>query len=130
LVDVDVVILSIQLNRIPSVASLVARLPRETVVIDTSNYYPFRDEKIDAIERGQVESLWVSEQLGRPIATAWNAPHISSKRRKHLLFPVGQLDVFEPLSRRPERLLRRQLRFSVPCHSPSAQSSAASAFGN
>jgi 8-hydroxy-5-deazaflavin:NADPH oxidoreductase len=43
------------------------------VVIDTSNYYPHRDGKIDAMERGQVESLWVAEQLGRPIVKAWNA---------------------------------------------------------
>ena len=73
LADVEVVILSIPLNRIPDVAPLVAVLPDETVVIDTSNYYPFRDSTIDAIEAGQVESLWVAEQLGRPIAKAWNA---------------------------------------------------------
>ena len=71
--DVDAVILSIPLNRIADVAPLVARLPEETVVIDTSNYYPFRDGRIDAIEAGQVESLWVAGQLGRPIAKAWNA---------------------------------------------------------
>src|SRR4028119_246879 len=71
--DVDVVILSIPLNRIPTIAPLIANLPAETVVIDTSNYYPHRDDKIDAIEAGQVESLWVAEQLGRPIAKAWNA---------------------------------------------------------
>jgi len=35
--------------------------------------YPHRDDKIDAIEAGQVESLWVAQQLGRPIAKAWNA---------------------------------------------------------
>ena len=73
LVDVDVVILSVPLNRIPALAPLVAGLPEQTVVIDTSNYYPFRDDRIDAIEAGQVESLWVAEQLGRPIAKAWNA---------------------------------------------------------
>ena len=73
LADVDVVILSIPLNRIRDVAPLIAKLPDETVVIDTSNYYPFRDDKIDAIESGQVESVWVAEQLGRPIAKAWNA---------------------------------------------------------
>ena len=73
LIDVDAVILSIPLNRIPDIAHLVAKLPDETVVIDTSNYYPFRDNKIEAIENGQVESLWVAEQLGRPIAKAWNA---------------------------------------------------------
>ena len=50
LTDVEAVILSIPLNRIPDIVPLVAGLPAETVVIDTSNYYPFRDEKIDAIE--------------------------------------------------------------------------------
>lgn len=80
--DVEVVILSIPLNRIPGIASLVAQLPATTVVIDTSNYYPFRDEKIDAIERGQVESAWVAEQLGRPIAKAWNAIGSASLAKK------------------------------------------------
>ena len=69
----DAVIISIPLNRITDVAPLIAALPEETVVFDTSNYYPFRDDRIEAIEAGQVESLWVAEQLGRPIAKAWNA---------------------------------------------------------
>jgi 8-hydroxy-5-deazaflavin:NADPH oxidoreductase len=73
LADVDVVILSIPLNRIPDVAPLVAALPEEMVVIDTSNYYPGRDDRIAVIDEGQVESLWVAEKLGRPIAKAWNA---------------------------------------------------------
>ncbi len=72
-VDVDVVILSIPMNRLPRVAPLIAGVPRETVVIDTSNYYPMRDDRITAIEAGQVESLWVAEQLGRPVVKAWNA---------------------------------------------------------
>lgn len=71
--DVEVIILSIPLNRIPGIAPLIAAVPEETVVIDTSNYYPHRDTRIEAIEAGQVESLWVVEQLGRPIAKAWNA---------------------------------------------------------
>ncbi|MFE7815017.1 NADPH-dependent F420 reductase [Streptomyces sp. NPDC057433] len=71
--DVDVVILSIPLNRIPEVAPLIAGVPAGTVVIDTSNYYPARDSRIEAIDAGQVESLWVTEQLGRPVAKAWNA---------------------------------------------------------
>ena len=53
--DVEVVVLSIPLNRIPDVAPLVARLPEETLVIDTSNYYPFRDDRIEAIEGEGVE---------------------------------------------------------------------------
>lgn len=86
--DVDVVILSIPLNRLPAVAQLVAGLPAETVVIDTSNYYPQRDNKIDAIEAGQVESLWVAEQLGRPIVKAWNSIGSDSFARKGT--PAGQ----------------------------------------
>ncbi|RZL84507.1 MAG: NADP oxidoreductase, partial [Sphingomonas sp.] len=74
--------LSIPLNRIAGIAPLVARLPDETVVIDTSNYYPFRDSKIQAIEDGQVESLWVAEQLGRSIAKAWNAIGSASLAKK------------------------------------------------
>ncbi|MDB6174358.1 MAG: oxidoreductase [Chthoniobacteraceae bacterium] len=71
--DVDVVILSIPFRRILDVAPLVATLPAETVIIDTGNYYPFRDTTIEPIEAGQVESVWVAEQLGRPIAKAWNS---------------------------------------------------------
>lgn len=71
---------------IADVAPLIARLPEETVVIDTSNYYPFRDDKIEAIEAGQVESLWVVEQLGRPIAKAWNA--IGSASLAHKAAPA------------------------------------------
>lgn len=72
--DVEALILSIPLNRIGGISSLVSSLPAETVVIDTSNYYPMRDGKIDELEQGKVESVWVSEQLaGRPIVKAWNA---------------------------------------------------------
>lgn len=82
LADVEVVILSIPLNRIPDVAAQVVALPDDTVVIDTSNYYPFRDDRIEAIESGQVESQWVAEQLGRPIAKAWNAIGSASLAKK------------------------------------------------
>jgi len=79
---VDVVILSIPLHRIPAIAPLIAGLPPETVVMDTSNYYPMRDGTIDAIEAGQVESLWVAEQLGRPVVKAWNSILADSFARK------------------------------------------------
>jgi predicted dinucleotide-binding enzyme len=71
--DKDVIILSIPFNRIPEIAPLFAKVPAKTIVIDTSNYYPARDCKIDSIESGMVESLWVTKQLGRPVAKAWNA---------------------------------------------------------
>jgi predicted dinucleotide-binding enzyme len=70
---VDVVILSTPLGAIPRIAPLFADTPDDTIVIDTSNYYPGRDGEIAAIEAGQTESEWVTEQIGRPIAKAWNA---------------------------------------------------------
>jgi 8-hydroxy-5-deazaflavin:NADPH oxidoreductase len=81
-VDVDVVILSIPLNRIPEVASLFTDVPAEKVVIDTSNYYPGRDSRIEAIEGGQAESLWVTQQLGRPVVKAWNASDRTRSRAR------------------------------------------------
>lgn len=88
--DVDVLILSVPLNRVPGIAPLIAAVPAETVVIDTSNYYPGRDGRIDAIEAGQVESLWVAEQLGRPVVKAWNAIGSDSFARKAR--PAGSPD--------------------------------------
>lgn len=73
IVDVDVLITSIPFNRMPGIASLLERTARDMAIIDTSNYYPHRDGNIAVIDEGQVESVWVSEQLGRPIAKAWNA---------------------------------------------------------
>jgi hypothetical protein len=71
--DVDVLIISIPLNRIPQIRPLIAKLSADAVLIDTSNYYPSRDRHVQAIDDGQVESLWVMEQLGRPVVKAWNA---------------------------------------------------------
>lgn len=71
--DAEVVILSIPLVRIPDIAPLIKKLPVNTIVVDTSNYYPHRDGRIKNIDEGQVESLWVTEVLGRPVVKAWNA---------------------------------------------------------
>jgi predicted dinucleotide-binding enzyme len=38
--DVNVVILSMPLGRLPGVGPMIGDLPDETVVTDTSNYYP------------------------------------------------------------------------------------------
>ncbi|WP_280239899.1 NADPH-dependent F420 reductase [Nocardia abscessus] len=88
--DVEVIILSIPLDRVPEIAPLLAGVPAETVVIDTSNYIPGRDSEIAAIEAGQVESLWVAEQLGRSIVKAWNSIGSDSFARKGT--PAGTRD--------------------------------------
>ena len=46
--------------------------PTTHVVIDTGNYYPFRDGTLAEIEAGQVESRWVEGHLGRPVVKAFN----------------------------------------------------------
>lgn len=69
---VNVVILSIPFANLPLLREFAAKLPDNVVVVDTSNYFPVRDGQNPAIDRGQVESLWVSEQIGHPVIKAWN----------------------------------------------------------
>ncbi|WP_395538641.1 NADPH-dependent F420 reductase (plasmid) [Pantoea vagans] len=71
--DADIVILSIPFTAHISLADLLKSLPDNVPIIDTSNYYPFRDESIEDVENGMPESVWVSQQLGRPVIKAWNA---------------------------------------------------------
>ncbi|MFC4478936.1 NADPH-dependent F420 reductase [Flavobacterium chungangensis] len=71
--DVDVIILSLPTIAIPTLPKdLLAGVPENVIVVDTSNYYPFRDADIEEIKNGKVESVWVSEQLGRPVVKAFN----------------------------------------------------------
>lgn len=42
------------------------------VVVDTGNYYPARDGRIEAIEAGLTDSDWVAQVLGRPVVKAFN----------------------------------------------------------
>ena len=71
--DVEVAILSIPLNALHGIKDMVAALPEDVAVIDTSNYYPHRDGNIAAIDAGQVEGEWVGELFSRPVVKAWNA---------------------------------------------------------
>lgn len=71
--DVDVVILSMPHTGFEKVRPLVAALPEETAVIDTSNYFPQRDGVNPALEAGQVESEWIQAFFGHPVVKAWNA---------------------------------------------------------
>ncbi|MFH5879191.1 NADPH-dependent F420 reductase [Arthrobacter sp. NA-172] len=61
----------------PAVASLPKEVlgdaARDLVIIDASNYVPgLRDQAIQSIEDGQIESSWIAEQLGRPVVKAFN----------------------------------------------------------
>ncbi len=69
---VEIVILSIPFGKLPLLKKLFTGLPDKVIVADTSNYFPFRDGQIPAIDGGQVESRWVTDQIGHPVIKAWN----------------------------------------------------------
>jgi len=64
----------------------VADLPRalfanapSSVVVDIGNYHPeLRDGRIDAIDRGLLDSQWVAQQIGQPVIKAFNNIFASS----------------------------------------------------
>lgn len=73
LTDVEVAILAIPHPGFEKIRHLVAALPEQTVVIAISNYFPGRDPVNPELEAGNVESEWVRDYFGRPIAKAWNS---------------------------------------------------------
>jgi predicted dinucleotide-binding enzyme len=80
----DVIIVTIPERNIPELpGDLFAGVPDSVVVVDTGNYYPQqRDGRIAAIEEGTLESVWVSQQLGRPVVKGFNniyAEHLLKK---------------------------------------------------
>ncbi len=79
----DVVVVTIpekNIQKLPK--NLFGGDARDTVVVDTGNYYPQRDGKIAAIESGTTESRWVSQQIGHPVIKTFNniyAKHLLEK---------------------------------------------------
>src|ERR1043166_435327 len=70
----EVVIVTIPEKNIPDLPrDLFAGVSDAVVVVDTGNYYPQqRDGRTAGIEAGVIGSLWVSQQLGRPLVKAFN----------------------------------------------------------
>lgn len=70
--NIDVLLLSLPLHVMPSIRPIIDQVGDDVLVADTSNYYPFRDNEIEEIDNGMVESVWVANQLGRPVIKAFN----------------------------------------------------------
>jgi predicted dinucleotide-binding enzyme len=69
----ELVVITIPEKAIPAFdARLLDTRAEGAPVVDTGNYYPGRDGRIEAIEAGTPESQWVSEQLGHPVIKAFN----------------------------------------------------------
>jgi predicted dinucleotide-binding enzyme len=85
----DVVIVTIPVKSVPDLRTeLAGAIDAKTVVVDTGNYYPKRDGRIEEIEAGIPESKWVADQLGRPVVKAFNtiyADHLLQRGR-----PAGE----------------------------------------
>jgi predicted dinucleotide-binding enzyme len=89
--DVDVLFLVVPQKAIPELPkSLLNRARKETNVIDVGNYYPFRDGRIDELENGLTESVWVERQIGRPVIKVLNT--IPSKALMAAGRPAGSRD--------------------------------------
>ena len=70
----DIVILAIPTKAVADLPkTLFANAPGSVVVIDVGNYHPdLRDGRIEAIDRGLLDSQWVAQQIGRPVIKAFN----------------------------------------------------------
>src|SRR5690242_4497943 len=72
--DVDVLVISIPFVGIPTLSKVISKsISQTTVVIDTTNYYPIRDGRIEEIEMGQLESDWVAKHFSRPVVKVYNS---------------------------------------------------------
>ncbi len=86
----ELVVVTIPERSIPELPANLFADAAETVVVDTGNYYPQRDGRIEEIESGTPESRWVERQLGRPVVKAFNnilAQHLMERGR-----PAGAPD--------------------------------------
>ena len=70
----EIVIIAIPTKAVADLPrALFANVPSSVVVIDIGNYHPeLRDGRIDAIDRGMLDSQWVAQQIGRPVIKAFN----------------------------------------------------------
>src|SRR5882757_9270332 len=89
--DVDILFLAVPQKSIPGLPKgLLSKARKETIVIDVGNYYRFRDGRIDEIENGLTESVWVERQIGRPVVKVLNT--IIAKALAEAGRPAGSRD--------------------------------------
>lgn len=72
--NTDVLIVSIPYGAVTGLPEkLFEDLDGDAIVIDTGNYYPeVRNEHIDGLGNGEIESLWFSNLIKRPVIKAFN----------------------------------------------------------
>src|SRR3954466_2644093 len=89
--DVDLLFIVVPQKSIPELPErLLNKENKQIIVIDVGNYYPFRDGRIDEIENGLTESVWVERQIGRPVVKVLNT--IIAKALAEAGRPAGSSD--------------------------------------
>lgn len=89
--DVDIIFIVVPQKAIPELPKdLFDKIRKQTILIDVGNYYPFRDGRIDELENGLTESVWVERQIGRPVVKVLNT--IPSKALMAAGRPTGNRD--------------------------------------
>jgi predicted dinucleotide-binding enzyme len=69
----QVLVLAVPLRSIPELAqTLQGQLRDDLIIVETTNYWPHRDEAIAAIDQGMVNSVWVQQQLGHAVVKAFS----------------------------------------------------------
>jgi predicted dinucleotide-binding enzyme len=69
----DLVVVTIPEKNVPNLSrAIFERRKSGAPIVDTGNYYPQRDGRIEAIENGTAESRWVAQQIGQPVIKAFN----------------------------------------------------------
>ncbi|MDX6457620.1 MAG: 8-hydroxy-5-deazaflavin:NADPH oxidoreductase [Acidobacteriaceae bacterium] len=89
--DVDMLFIAVPQKAIPELPKgLLNKAKQETIVIDVGNYYPFRDGRIDELENGLTESVWVERQIGWPVVKVLNT--VIAKALAEAGRPAGSRD--------------------------------------
>jgi predicted dinucleotide-binding enzyme len=89
--DVDMLFIVVPQKAIPELPKgLLNKAKQETIVIDVGNYYPFRDGRIDELENGLTESVWVERQIGWPVVKVLNT--VIAKALAEAGRPAGSRD--------------------------------------
>ncbi len=73
--NVDLVILSVPYSAIPDLAVSAFSGTEGPAVIDTGNYFPDRDRNLPGFRPEHVDSVWVSQTIGRAVYKAFNTIH-------------------------------------------------------
>lgn len=68
---VDALVLSVPQRAVQSIPTTLFQ--HAPIVIDTNNYYPWRDGQIAALDDGQADSAWVAQHVQRPLVKAFNS---------------------------------------------------------